>query len=261
MKYSGLFFVSNPTAQIPGSEALCESVSTGIEQNLQRANREESSWSLSHIIFRDIQDAPNTASSSASTTPSHSYHHLLRLSCFNPDRAYSYIQPRTSGEATPNVAQGPIVAMPADQFDQFNQLVLNQWSLLWTPQRALDIPPNFPGFSYKVAAFTIHIGALRSRRTGPQTAATLSPGILVCISTDILGENEEALKSDDNDLDYGEIDYSQTQEAIRELWRTMTTGVELGKSEVREVMQAGAEKEQDTEAAVRMWCEALKLRG
>ncbi|PVI06435.1 hypothetical protein DM02DRAFT_623351 [Periconia macrospinosa] len=286
MKYSGLYFISNPTAQVPGSEAICQSLSTGIERNFERANREEGGWNLSHIIFRNTQDTSSNQNGNAN-----SYHHLLRLSYLNPNCAFSFIQQPSSdppaSQPTPakdgssaseaaqppstvQPAQGPIVSLPTEQFESFYSLILNQWTQLWTPQRALDIPPTFPGFTYTVPNFTIHIGALRARRSGPQTAGSLSPGVLVCITTgagafedddDDDDDDDDRNKSNGNDVDMKdvnaeieeELDFSSVQEQIRGIWKMLTKGVDLGKSEMREVMQgaqgSGGNKQKGTEAA------------
>lgn len=210
----------------------------------------------------------------------HTYQHFLRLSHLDPSHAYNFIQnppaPQPATEAqessseqpskvppTAQPAQGEIVTIPAEQFEALYGLVLNQWTPLWTPQRALDIPSNFPGITYKVAAFTIRIGELRARRSGPQTAATLSPGIVVCITTNVGaldGDGDEATA----DLEE-ELDFTGVQEQIREIWSMTTKNAELGKSEIRETMQAaqdfGGDQRKETDAVVRMWCEALRLRG
>lgn len=216
-----------------------------------------------------------------------------------PNRAFSFIQQPSSNPPAPQPApakdgsssseatqrapptaqpaQGPIISVPSEQFESLYSLVLNQWTQLWTPQRALEIPPNFPGFTYTVPNFTIHIGGLRAKRSGPQAGGSLSPGVLVCITTvaGALDDDDDDDEDNNNHIDgFGkadvsaameeELDFSFVQAQIRQIWKMMTEGIELGRSEIREVMQAaqgsGGDREKVKEAAVRMWCEAMKLR-
>jgi hypothetical protein len=64
-------------------------------------------------------------------------------------------------------------------------------------------------------------------------------------------------------------DLSGAEEVIRGCWRTISLGLDFGKTEVREVMmgKGGEEgkseggKDRAEEAIVSMWCDVLKLRG
>ena len=61
-----------------------------------------------------------------------------------------------------------------------------------------------------------------------------------------------------------EIDFEYAQTVIRECWSKIKQGRDLGRSEVREVMMTPvipAKKGQERDAAVRMWCEILRMRG
>jgi hypothetical protein len=66
------------------------------------------------------------------------------------------------------------------------------------------------------------------------------------------------------DVDEEEVDFEYAQTIIRECWSKIKDGRDLGRSEVKEVMMASVattKKEQEREAAVRMWCDVLRLRG
>lgn len=101
----------------------------------------------------------------------------------------------------------------------------------------------------------------------------MSPGIVVCITTTVgAGDADDNLDSGymsmENgaamDVDDQEIDFEYAQTVIRECWNTIKDGRDLGRSEVREVMMtpvAPAKKGQERDAAVRMWCEVLRMRG
>jgi hypothetical protein len=100
-----------------------------------------------------------------------------------------------------------------------------------------------------------------------------SPGIVVCITT-VVGtdSSEDGLDSGytsmENgtamDVDEEEPDFEFAQTIIRDCWSKIKEGRDLGRSEVRDFMMAPvatSKKEQEREAAVRMWCDALRMRG
>jgi hypothetical protein len=122
-------------------------------------------------------------------------------------------------------------------------------ALLWTPQRTFEVPH---GVVYKVKDYTIYIGELVTRRQ----ASVNSPGVAVCITVPCTSSEDVLLEPDD---------FADLQFGIRELWKHLTTGLEFGKSEVRESMQAaqncGGDETKEQEAVVRMWGEALRARG
>lgn len=70
-------------------------------------------------------------------------------------------------------------------------------------------------------------------------------------------EGSSAWEQEEADL------FGEAEQELRELWRLIKQGLDFGKAEVREVMM-GKEPvagEGEKEAAVRMWCEVLRLRG
>lgn len=129
------------------------------------------------------------------------------------------------------------------------------------------------GTTYSGGLCTIQIGELRATREGPQSGAVLSPGIVVCITTTVGAEDaddnlDSGYTSMENgaalDVDDQEIDFEYAQTVIRECWSKIKDGRDLGRSEVREVMMtpvATAKKGKERDAAVRMWCEVLRMRG
>ena len=123
------------------------------------------------------------------------------------------------------------------------------------------------GATYQGGPFTIHIGELRAAREagGPQ-----SPGVVVCISTVVSTFNaDDAAAADEHDngvkMENQEaIDLDCAQAGIRAFWNKIKAGQDLGRAETREVMMAPRNNmapDDERQAAVRMWCEALRLRG
>ncbi|KAF2638531.1 hypothetical protein P280DRAFT_72911 [Massarina eburnea CBS 473.64] len=254
MEYSGLYYISNPSAQLPSSEAISSTLITRLEATFPHATRDESAnWTLWHRLLRDIP--PRAPSSTSTAEPyAHSYQHLMRLSYLNASRAYNYVQPASGADVTTSI--------PAEEFESHYNLLLNQWSQLWSPQRALDV---VNGSTYTLGgAVTIHIGEVRSRRSGPQQGGVLSPGVVVCITTTASSSSESSDHAHVMDLGEG-IGFEDVQERVTHVWKEMRKGADLGKGEVKEVLQltkdVGGENETEREAVVRMWCEALKLRG
>jgi hypothetical protein len=68
---------------------------------------------------------------------------------------------------------------------------------------------------------------------------------------------------DDGSLAEEEVDFEFAQATIREFWGKIKAGRDLGRLEVREVLMLPKEGEsrEEKDAAVRMWCEVLRLRG
>jgi len=66
------------------------------------------------------------------------------------------------------------------------------------------------------------------------------------------------------ELDAEEVDIQYAQAVVRDCWSRIKNGRDLGRSEIREVMMASTttnKKGQEQEAMVRMWCDALRMRG
>jgi hypothetical protein len=143
-------------------------------------------------------------------------------------------------------------------------------SALWAPRHTIFVRD---AATYNGELCTIQFGELRAVREGVGSAAVSSPGVVVCITTMVGGDNfEEGLESDytltENgtamDVEEEEPDFVLAQNYIRECWEKIKDGRGLGRSEVREVMMAPVTtktREQEREAAVRMWCDALRMRG
>jgi hypothetical protein len=127
--------------------------------------------------------------------------------------------------------------------------------------------------SYSEGLCTIQIAELRAIREGAGSGVVSSPGIVVCITTVVGADSSEdgldlGSTSVENgaamDLDEEEPDFEHAQTVIRECWSRIKDGRDLGRSEVRDVVMAPVitkKKEQEREAAVRMWCDALRMRG
>jgi hypothetical protein len=258
MKYSCTFFISNPGAQLEVSRKLANSIAQGIEANSRAANRQPDPWTLTHHIFRDVAPALQPASNdNAPTAHAHSYQHLLHLSYLSPDRTYTFVHP-----PEPNQAPLEMTQIPRQQTDSHYNMLLTWWAALWTPQRTLEVPH---GVVYKVRDFALYIGELHSKRQGQQSANVLSPGVVVCITT-TCGRADDDLPSAPSLAEpLAPEDFEGVQHDIRGLWAHLNNGVDFGKAETREFMQVAQDfdgkKDQEQEAVVRMWCEALRTRG
>lgn len=156
--------------------------------------------------------------------------------------------------------------MPAKQQDAHASIIRQQMAALWTPRHIISI---LQGITYKGGIFTIQIGELRTTRDAPQSGATQCPGIVVCITTvvgtddpdDTEGYTTDAALTQD---EVAELDFNYAQTIIRECWTMIKEGRDLGRSDIKEAMMAPVlttHKEREREAAARMWCEILRLRG
>ncbi|KAL7776474.1 hypothetical protein CFE70_006890 [Pyrenophora teres f. teres 0-1] len=236
MKYSGLYFISNPSATIDASLSTVNTLIQGIESSFQSATR-QTPWSLSYRAFRDTVPPGYQHPNGADGKPkpyAYSYQHLLHLSNLDSNRTYIYAQP---------VAQsGTVVSIPLRQQDSHASVLKFQLSALWTSRHTFSVRE---GTTYSV----------------------LSPGIVVCITTTVGAEDtddsldsghasledEAAMHIDDDDDDDQEIDFEYAQTVIRECWSKIKDGRDLGRSEVREVMMAPVapgKKGQERDAAV-----------
>lgn len=141
---------------------------------------------------------------------------------------------------------------------------------LWTPRQVFTVQQ---GASYQSGLCTIEVGELRALREGPQSNAVNSPGVVICISTHIGEiESDEDTNPDIASQDDGtgttadtEVDFDYAQAIIKECWRTIKGDKDFGgRAQIRDVMmtpELTTGTEQEREAAVRMWCEVLRLRG
>ena len=191
----------------------------------------------------------------------HTYQHLLHHTSYGQNRTYICTQP--PGEQ----GKAIVASMPIRQQDAYATLVRYQEAALWTPRHVLSVQS---GTAYTGGLCTIQVGELRATREGPQSGVQ-SPGVLVCISTVVGADTSEdsqdpGYKSTENDtaLDVDEApDFDYAQAVIRDCWGKIKEGRDLGKSDIKEVMMAQEDVKgsKETEAAVRMWCEVLRLRG
>ncbi|KAI4713302.1 hypothetical protein J4E89_002281 [Alternaria sp. Ai002NY15] len=260
-----LYFVSNPSTNIDASLAIVNTLIQGIETSFPNTTRQQTPWSLSYRAFRDTIPPGYQPPAGADGKPEpyvHSYQHLLHVSSLSPNRTYVFAQPRAQQET--------MTSIPLRQQDAHASVLRYQCSALWTPRHILAVRE---GASYSGGLCSIQIGELRATREGPQSGAISSPGVVVCISTTLGAEdtdgnmdsgygtmeNGAAMQVDEEDLD---IEYAQA--VVRDCWSRIKDGRDLGRSEIREVMMASTttnKKGQEQEAAVRMWCDALRMRG
>lgn len=252
-----VYYIPNQGAQLSVSLDYVKAIVAGIESSFPRADK-AGTWGLTHRLLRDN---PPYSETGRENYP-HAYQHLLHVSTISPDRAYNFIQhPPNAGQngnvgATPRIA---IASLPLAQGDAHAGFLANQMPLLWTPQRMLDV---VNGKTFQAGDFLIYVGELRSRRQA-QTGNQISPAVVVCVSTHAGGpdndDNTSSAPADDNAID---LEYAQA--SIRELWNTIKKDITFGRAEVREQMQSvqgfGHGEEQNREAVVRMWCEALLPR-
>ncbi|KAJ4363653.1 hypothetical protein N0V83_009949 [Neocucurbitaria cava] len=280
MKYSGLYYIPNPSTNLENSLATVKSLIQSIEDTFQTASR-QTPWTLSYRAFRDTLPPNYTPPTDEKGSPKpypHTYQHLLHHSSYGATRTYICIQspPSAAGEH----AKGTVTAIPAQQQDSYASLIRHQQAALWSPRHVLSVQG---GAAYTTGGmFDIQVGELRASREGPQAQSGVvqSPGVIVCISTLVgsaeeasstsnsqkPGQNGTAANGNGDDEGYAEgPDFDYAQAVIRECWKKIKEGVDLGRSEVREVMMAAREEVhgglREQEAAVRAWCEVLKLRG
>ncbi|KAF2025402.1 hypothetical protein EK21DRAFT_116879 [Setomelanomma holmii] len=257
MKYSGLYFISNPSTNLEASVNVVNTLVQGLESSFPTASR-QAPWSLQYRLFRDTVPPGHTPSLDAEGKPApfaHTLQHMLNISSIDPTRTYICIQPPAG---TSNIC-----AIPLRQQDAYALLVRHQFAALWQPRHAEGVNN---GIAYGTGLCTVQIGELRSSREGPQSGITPSPGVLVCISTAVGDDSSDdtgdkmngAVENGDDTLDF---DYAQS--IIRDCWGKIKDGRDLGRSEVREVMMAkdNVHGIKEKEATVRMWCDALRLRG
>ncbi|KAF9691620.1 hypothetical protein EKO04_010484 [Ascochyta lentis] len=252
MKYSGLYFIPTSTNSPADSSNTLNTLISALESTFHTLSR-TTSWSLTYRLFRDTP--PRVDPSSDTTSYAHTYQHFLTQSSLSQNRAYIYIAPPASK------GPGTVAAIPAQQSEAQALLLRNQLAALWSPRHTLSVQN---GATYTGGLFTVQIGEVRALREG-QGGGVSSPGVVVCIST-IAGGDEDAAEV--NGAANGaaaeeEVEFEFAQATIRGFWGKLREGRDLGRSEVREVLMTPKEggNAEEKEAAVRMWCEVLRLRG
>ncbi|KAL6704203.1 hypothetical protein ACN47E_008460 [Coniothyrium glycines] len=266
MKYSGLFYINNPSTGLDTALSYVNELVQGIETSLQQVTR-QSPWSLSYRAYRNPvppnPQSPSDADSKAQQF-AHTYQHMLSHTGIAADRTYIFIQP-------PN-EPGVVASIPRQQQDAHASMTRHQMAALWTQRHVLRVEQ---GITYDGGLFTIQVGELRATREGPQSSAVNSPGVVVCIST-VVG----SLPSDDNTKaghfetpsghsaaapEDQDVDFEFAQAMLKDCWRKIKGDKEFGgRAEVKETMMNAAittSTEQEREASVRMWCELLRMRG
>jgi hypothetical protein len=251
-----LYYISNPTTTLDTALHTVNTLAQGIENSYQTATR-QAPWALQYRLFRDTIPPGNASAMDAEGKPkafAHTLQHLLHLSSLDPNRTYTCIQPPAR--------KSTVSAIPLRQQEAHAILLRNQFSALWQPRHILSIPQ---GTSYSAGLCTVYLGELRSTREGPQSGGTQSPGVLVCISVVIGADDpDDLLNSETSASENGaeSFDFDSAQAMIRECWSKIKNNRDLGKSEVKEFMMATEDlAKQEKQAAIRMWCDALRLRG
>lgn len=252
MQYSGLFLVNNPSTSLDASLNTVSALIQGIEANFPSIRR-ETPWSLSYRSFRDTTPPKYQPSKDADGKPqphAHAYQHLLHHSSLDQNRTFICIQPVSAPAA--------ITSISLQQQDAHILTIRQYMTALWSPRHTLTVQQ---GATFSGGMFTIHIGELRAIREGPQSGAIQSPGVVVCISMMVGGPDEEA---GDSAPAEGEIDFDFAQDMIRQCWNMIKSGRDIGRFEIQEAMMAPTlttHREREREAAVRLWCDVLRLRG
>ncbi|EUC44903.1 hypothetical protein COCMIDRAFT_5856 [Bipolaris oryzae ATCC 44560] len=265
MKYSGLYFISNPSTSVEAALSTITTLTQSIESTFQTATRQQP-WSLSYRAFRDVIPPGYTPPTGADGKPApypHSYQHMLHLSTLAPTRTYIYAQPAAQPATTASI--------PLRQQEAHASMLRNQSSALWAQRHVFSVRD---GTTYTAGLCTIQLGELRATREGPQSGAMLSPGIILCITTLVGAEDADegpdaAYAAVENGapldaVEQGDVDFEYAQKVIRECWGRIKEGRDLGRSEVREFMMAArveVKRELQRDQAVHMWCDALRIRG
>ncbi|KAF2714742.1 hypothetical protein K504DRAFT_486572 [Pleomassaria siparia CBS 279.74] len=297
MRYSGLYFIPIHGATQEASASTLASLIVGIESHFEFATR-QSSWSLSHRLLRSVPPAnlPPHA-----PKPAQSFQHILHVSYLSRDKTYCYIHPFTppsaatvaavgvkaetsatpsvgiKGEPTsqagtplpiqdttgPTPGYGTIIAIPYAQSESHLGYLGTQLSPLWAYRHALHI---YQGITYTAGQYILNIGEVRMARSGPSSSSNLvSPGVVVCITTVTGGDGyaEETDSGYGGDTEDIEMDIEELEGEVRQVWNVIKKGIDFGKGDIREVMMGrdALNGETQKEAVVRMWCDALKLRG
>lgn len=138
----------------------------------------------------------------------------------------------------------------------------------WQPRHALRTEQ---GVTYESGMCAIQVGELRANREGPGSGNTYSPGVVICISTDVGSDADVVYQPNGTSQngttgeEDGEVDFEYAQAIIRDCWHKIKGEKEFGgRAEVKEVMmppKLASSKQLEREVAVRMWCEVLRLRG
>ncbi|KAJ4983206.1 hypothetical protein SVAN01_11306 [Stagonosporopsis vannaccii] len=250
MKYSGLYFIPTPSAQPADSSTTASTLISSLETHFHTLTR-SAPWTLTYRLFRDTPPRPDPNTDNP-TSYAHTYQHFLTHTSLS-NRCYIHIAPPASAAK----GSGTVAAIPISQSDAQASLLRNQLAALWSPRQTLSVQN---GATYEGGLFAVQIGEVRAMREA-HGGGMSSPGVVVCISTR-LGEEDDVEASNVVKNGLGEeFDVDFAQAMIRELWGKIREGHDLGRAEAREVFMAPTVGPAYKDAAVRMWCEALRLRG
>ena len=248
--------MTNPSTNLDASVNIVNSLVQGIEFSFPTATR-QAPWLLRYQAFRDtIPPSKAQTDKEGKSKYAHTFQHLLHLSSLDQSTTYICIEPPT-GKST-------VTGIPLRQQEAHALMVRNQVAALWQLRHSLSL---LQGATYSAGLCHIQLGELRAAREGPQSAAVSSPGVVICISTTICDDEEDndaPMQANGTDPADDELpDFEYAQEIIRACWSTIKGNLDLGRSEVREVMMAqeAVKGTQEKEAVIRMWSEVLRLRG
>lgn len=254
-----LYFINNPSTALEASLGTVNSLIQSIETTFPTATR-QGPWFLQYRVFRDTIP-PGLNSVDVEGKPkqfAHALKHLLHVSSLDQQHAYICNKPPTS--------KATVTGIPLRQQDAHATLVRHQFAALWQLRHVLSLQQ---GSTYSAGLCTIQVGELRSIREGPQSGGIPSPGVVVWIST-VVGsdiekgtDDEGPSQATDTSLSDDEaVDFDYAEAIIRDCWNKIKASRDFKKTEVKEVMMAQEEAKgvKEKEAAVRMWCEVLRLR-
>jgi hypothetical protein len=154
-----------------------------------------------------------------------------------------------------------VIAIPSAQLEQQTQFLANTLAAQWVLRHGLQVTG---GISYTISDYTIHIGALHSARNAA-APNTISPGVVVCIERnmeDIPGMDDTTAEEDQELLE-------QNREGMQAFWEEVIlaeSGLDIAGLEVKVMDMIAPPKShtpafEDAQAGVRLWCQALLLRG
>lgn len=209
-------------------------------------------WGLEHRLLRSA-DTPNT--SDPKTQPRHQ--EILTL-LHRPGKAFVAIDGQPSAVQKPNGAgrtEGDkaakigdsVIAIPAQQRDEFYRMVANKMAALWTPRMMLGIQN---GMAYDTGEYIVRMGELKQ-----VTSQNTNRALIVCIQSHG-GPGQETEPTQKPEAETGAKEEQERQlrkEAVQKFWKTF--GIE-GAKEAYHVSKPGDDEFEE----IRLWCDVLRLR-
>jgi hypothetical protein len=204
-------------------------------------------WGLEHRLLR-AADAPTTSDSK--TQPR--YLEILTL-LHRPGKAFVAIdgpsaveKPNGAGEKAVKIGDS-VIAIPAQQRDEFYRMIVNKMAALWTPRMMLGIQN---GMAYDIGEYIVRMGELKQ-----VTAQNTTRALIVCIQSNA-GPGQETKLTQRPDADTGakeEQEWQLRKEEVQKFWKTF--GIE-GAREAYYVSKLGDDEFEE----IRLWCDVLRLR-